>query len=143
VAGARIAVIDDDPSHIELLKIFLGDEGYAVVVHNDLRDAVAFIKQERPALILLDLMQGHRPMGVDVVRQLKHDPHTRDLPIIIVSADAHVLREHAAELRNHGVNMLDKPYSLDELLALIHDSVQLRGARATSQSLAPQQNMND
>ena len=123
MAGVRIAVIDDDQSHIELLEIFLAEEGYEVVAHDDLHEAHAFIKQARVALVLLDLMQGHRAIGLDVVRELKQYSQTRDLPIIILSADAHTLREHAAELRMHGVNMLEKPYSVDELLALIHSRV--------------------
>jgi CheY-like chemotaxis protein len=123
VSGARIAVIDDDVSHVELLEEVLAEEGYEVVAHADLRDAHEFLKDERPALVLLDLVQDRRLVGLEVIRQLKADRETRDLPIIVVSADARSLRENAAELRMHGVIAVDKPYSLEELLSVIRNAV--------------------
>ena len=78
MAEARIAVIDDDPSQVGVLKELLEDEGYQVIAHGDVLDAVAFIKQERPSLTLLDLVQGNRLVGLDVLRELERDPTTRD-----------------------------------------------------------------
>jgi CheY-like chemotaxis protein len=126
MAQARIAVIDDDHSQVQVLKELLEDEGYHVTTHANVLDAVAFINQEQPALVLLDLVQGHRLVGLEVVRELKRSAQTRDLPVIVISADAFALRDHAAELNIRGVTALAKPYSFDMLLSLIHESLQPR-----------------
>ena len=124
MADVRIAVIDDDPWQVEVLTTLLEDEGYRVIAHCDVRDAAAFIKQEHPALALLDLVQGYRLVGIDVLRELRGDPQTRDLPIIIISADAPALRDNAAELSLHRVAALGKPYSIEMLASLIRESLQ-------------------
>jgi CheY-like chemotaxis protein len=123
VAGARIAVIDDDGSHIELLQDVLADEEYEIVASTDLHDAHVFLKDQRPALVILDLLQAHRLVGLDALRQLKADPETRDLPVIVMSADTATLRANAHELRMFGVITVEKPYLVEEPLSLIRQVV--------------------
>ena len=128
----RIAVVDDDASHVELLREVLEDEGYEVVVSVDLRDAVVLVKDQRPTLVILDLFQARQLIGLDVVRQLKADRETRDIPVVVISADTAALRTNAAELRMYGVVAMGKPYGLEEFLSNIQGAVDGRAIAAAS-----------
>jgi len=83
--GRRTILIVDDDVHIrELLKQELHEAGYQVREAGDGREALAQIRQERPDLVVLDVMMPEMS-GFDVVAVLKGDPQTMDLPIIILS----------------------------------------------------------
>ena len=83
--GQRTILIVDDDVHIrELLKQELHEAGYQVQEARDGREALAHIRQERPDLVILDVMMPEMS-GFDVAAVLKGDPQTMDLPIIILS----------------------------------------------------------
>ncbi|OUL28743.1 PAS domain S-box protein [Nostoc sp. 106C] len=79
-----ILVVDDDVNIRELLRQQLENEGYNVREAKDGMDAIHQIKTNRPDLILLDVMMP-QINGFDVAAVLKNDPHTADIPIIILS----------------------------------------------------------
>ncbi|MDZ8049929.1 MAG: PAS domain S-box protein [Aulosira sp. ZfuVER01] len=79
-----ILVVDDDANIRELLRQQLENEGYNVREAKDGMDAIQQIKTNRPDLILLDVMMP-QINGFDVAAVLKNDPHTSDIPIIILS----------------------------------------------------------
>ncbi|MBD2205111.1 PAS domain S-box protein [Calothrix sp. FACHB-1219] len=79
-----ILVVDDDINIRELLRQQLENEGYKVREAKDGMDAIQQIKIHRPDLILLDVMMP-QINGFDVAAVLKNDPHTADIPIIILS----------------------------------------------------------
>ena len=84
--------------------------------------ALERLQQERPAVVLSDI-EMPRMDGFDLVRNIRNDPRLADLPVIMITsriAEKH--REHARDL---GVDhYLGKPYSEDELLALVANYVQ-------------------
>ncbi|BAY22575.1 PAS/PAC sensor hybrid histidine kinase [Calothrix sp. NIES-2100] len=79
-----ILVVDDDINIRELLRQQLENEGYNVREAKDGVDAIQQIKINRPDLILLDVMMP-QINGFDVAAVLKNDPHTADIPIIMLS----------------------------------------------------------
>jgi PAS domain S-box-containing protein len=79
-----ILVVDDDVNIRELLRQQLETEGYSVREAKDGMHAIQQIKTVRPDLILLDVMMP-QINGFDVAAVLKNDPHTADIPIIILS----------------------------------------------------------
>ncbi|BAY07706.1 PAS domain S-box protein [Calothrix sp. NIES-2098] len=79
-----ILVVDDDVNIRELLRQQLENEGYNVREAKDGMDAIQQIKANRPDLILLDVMMP-QINGFDVAAVLKNDPHTADIPIVILS----------------------------------------------------------
>jgi CheY-like chemotaxis protein len=123
VCGPRIAVVEDDQWNLQLIQVVLEDEGYEVVAEMDQHEGHALVKQHGPSLLILDLMQGHDPIGLQVLELLKLDPETHDLPVIILSADAPTLRAHAEQFRAAGVVTLEKPFSVEELLILVRSRV--------------------
>jgi CheY-like chemotaxis protein len=83
--GERLLLsIDDDPSVAPLLEKMLAGEGYRVVGSTDPSRAVMDARRLSPAAILLDiLMPGHD--GRDILRDLKTDPQTKGIPVIVVT----------------------------------------------------------
>jgi CheY-like chemotaxis protein len=80
-----IAIVDDDPSVAPLLQKMLVGHGYRVVASRVVAAAVADARRVQPAAILIDL-RIREGDGTDLLRELKSDPSTRDIPVIIMSA---------------------------------------------------------
>lgn len=111
----RILIVEDDPAIQELLGEILQDEGYDTVVAADGRTGVELARNERPDLILMDIMLPVMD-GVSAIQTLKSDPDTRPIPIIAMSAGSTLVR-CAERLPADGV--LGKPFNLDVLLASV------------------------
>jgi putative two-component system response regulator len=82
-----VLVVDDEPSIRLLCSVNLKLAGYDVVEAEDGASAIARASEERPDLVLLDVMMPGLS-GYDVVQQLVSDPRTRSLPVVFVSARA-------------------------------------------------------
>lgn len=112
-----VLVVDDSITVRRVTQRLLQREGYRVSLAADGLQALERLQQERPTVVLSDI-EMPRMDGFDLVRNIRADARLSDLPVIMITsriAEKH--REHAREL---GVNhYLGKPYSEDELLALI------------------------
>ncbi|MCW5653105.1 MAG: Hpt domain-containing protein [Hydrogenophaga sp.] len=112
-----VLVVDDSITVRRVTQRLLQREGYRVVLAADGLQALEKLQMERPAVVLSDI-EMPRMDGFDLVRNIRSDVRLSDLPVIMITsriAEKH--REHAREL---GVDhYLGKPYSEDELLALI------------------------
>jgi len=84
-ANKKILVADDDSRNRKLLETLLGADGYVVTAVNSGQATLDAVANERPDLILLDLMMPGMD-GFEVVRRLKIDADTRDIPIVMVTA---------------------------------------------------------
>ncbi|MBC7105216.1 MAG: response regulator, partial [Firmicutes bacterium] len=82
---ATILVVDDEKAILELLRFNLQREGYEVLTAEDGVTAIEMARRLRPHLIILDVMLPGQD-GLTVCRVLHHDPRTRDIPIIMLSA---------------------------------------------------------
>jgi chemosensory pili system protein ChpA (sensor histidine kinase/response regulator) len=117
VARPLVLVVDDSLTVRRITQRLLVREGYRVTVAKDGLEALERLAEERPAVVLSDI-EMPRMDGFDLVRNLRADPALSDLPVIMITSRiAQKHREYAAEL---GVDhYLGKPYSEDDLLALI------------------------
>src|SRR5688572_7854006 len=85
VAAMRyVLVVEDDPTLRELYRSTLALAGYWVVAVEDGIDALRRVEHRRPDALVLDLALP-RVSGRDVERELRSNPETRDIPIVIVS----------------------------------------------------------
>src|SRR3989338_1062882 len=82
-----ILVVDDEPEICQLLKNRLLQDGYDVAIANDGLTALKQVKASHPDLIILDLMLPGRD-GIEVCRDLKNQPATKHIPIIMLTARA-------------------------------------------------------
>jgi CheY-like chemotaxis protein len=83
----RILVVDDEPDLIQIVSSILETKGYEIDVAHDGKEALDRIQASKPDLLIIDLMMPVLS-GLEVVRRLKRDEETRELPIIVMSAAA-------------------------------------------------------
>ena len=83
----RVIYFEDENDMVELVRIILGREGYAVEGVREGQVGLQAIKEELPELILLDLMMPDMD-GWEIFRQIKNDEATMNIPIIVITAKA-------------------------------------------------------
>src|SRR4051794_27714239 len=113
----RVLVADDDPDMVTILRINLEAEGYAVDEAGDGRAALHIARQTRPDMIVLDVMMPAVD-GIAVLTEIRADPDTRDIPIVLLTAKAND-DDIWAGWRAGADYYLTKPFQLDELLHFI------------------------
>src|SRR5947207_10287406 len=107
----KILAVDDERHIVRLVQVNLERDGYTVVTAYDGKEALEKVQSERPDLIVLDVMMPYMD-GFEVLQNLKKNPETRDIPVIMLTAkaqDADVFRgwqsgrseEHTSELQSH------------------------------------------
>jgi CheY-like chemotaxis protein len=117
-APARIAIIDDDVVFLELMNDLLAlGEGYEVVTNSRWQVSLDFVRNVRPDLVMLDLMMGREQNGWAILESLRQDPATSHIPVIVCSAAAPALDQHADRLRHGRVSALAKPFDVEKLLS--------------------------
>ena len=80
-----ILVMDDGECAATFVRGALGPEGYQVVETADGSSALAMAKSDRPDLIIMDICMPRHP-GLYILRDLKSDPATHDIPVIILTS---------------------------------------------------------
>lgn len=80
-----ILVMDDGQCAATFVRGALGPEGYQVVEIADCSSALALARRDRPDLIILDICMPRHP-GLYILRDLKSDPITHDIPVIILTS---------------------------------------------------------
>jgi CheY-like chemotaxis protein len=123
---ARIFLIDDDHDLPQLTKVILSEKGHAVYIFHEAESAMEDIKINKPDLIIMDMMLPGMS-GPDAIREMKHNPKLKDIPVIFLSG---LISARDKELLETGINVdgvnykiLSKPYDAPELLALVKDLV--------------------
>jgi len=111
---ARILIVDDDPALRELLKRYLGEQGFAVVAVNDGTAMDHYLGEHAADLIILDLMLP----GEDGLSIAKRVRNSRDTPILMLSARGEDI-DRIVGLEVGADDYLAKPFNPRELLARI------------------------
>jgi len=113
----KILVVDDEPDALEVLGFKLKEAGYAPLFAKDGTRAIAAARNERPALIVLDLMLPEVD-GLEVCRILRRDPATAPIPIIMLTARAAEM-DRVQGLELGADDYVTKPFSPRELVLRI------------------------
>jgi CheY-like chemotaxis protein len=128
-----ILVVDDIPDILKLLDATLQFKGYKVVTARDGQEALDIIKEERPALVIADILMP-RMDGFSLLHRIRIDPETRDIPVVFLSA-TYVAQEDKEFARAIGVtSFIEKPVDLDKFFPIISD-ILTRGGPTTPISL--------
>jgi CheY-like chemotaxis protein len=85
---AKILIVDDDPDFLLVCHTVLEDEGYQVMEAANGRIALDRMREEKPDLVLLDVMMSSILEGVDVSKEMESDPDLKDVPVVMVSSIA-------------------------------------------------------
>jgi DNA-binding NtrC family response regulator len=120
--GARVLIVDDDPSSRRLLDVRLRALGCETVTAADGQEGLALVHHEVPALMLLDL-QMPRMGGLEVLRALRRDG--LDIPIIVITAHGSI--EAAVEAMKEGAyDFLPKPFDARHLDIVVRKALERR-----------------
>jgi two-component system response regulator ResD len=116
MSGEHILVVDDEPSIVEVVGLYLEREGYKVTVTRDGQTALDAVRRERPDLIILDLMLP-KVDGLEITRRL-HGQGEIPIPIIMLTAK----REETDRILGLEMGADDyvvKPFSPQELVSRV------------------------
>jgi CheY-like chemotaxis protein len=119
---AKVMYVEDEKYLADIVRRWLEEAGYEVVLAKNERIALAFAASERPDLILLDLSLSSKAPelreGWELNRRLKENPQTREIPVVIVSGNALDSLVRDVELcRKEGIAAcIIKPFLHDELI---------------------------
>ena len=114
-ASQTVLVVDDEERIRSSVRGILSDEGYPVLDTGDAPGALALIKRENPALVLLDIWMPGLD-GIELLRRIKHECPTT--PVIMISGHANIQNAVAAT-RLGAADFIEKPFSVNGLLASI------------------------
>lgn len=125
VPPSRVLIVDDNPQNLELLTAYIEDvPNIAIDGATNGSEALAKVAARLPDLILLDIMMP-RMSGFEVCRQLKADPRTRDIQIIMVTALNEVGdRERAVDCGTD--EFLTKPVNRIEMITRVKSLLRVR-----------------
>lgn len=117
----KILIIDDDMLIRELLKNQLSAKPYEIIEAKNGVEGISKAISDKPDLILLDL---HMPGmdGVEVIKKIKAQDNTKEIPIIVLTASG--LNDEVVEALHSGANdFLTKQYQPDELIKKIEKHI--------------------
>ncbi|TAK07060.1 MAG: response regulator transcription factor [Candidatus Manganitrophaceae bacterium] len=115
----RILIVDDNPDTIHILTAILNQGGYATFEARDGIEALQKIREEMPALILLDIMMPKLD-GFGVMEAMRADPGMNQIPVLIISAKV----DPTSKVRSIELGAKDyivKPINPDEILLKVKE----------------------
>lgn len=114
---ASILLVDDNTNNLGVLYNYLDTEGFTVLVSQDAERGIELAKNERPDLILLDVLLPGMS-GFEACGKIKSDPRTADIPVIFISALTEI-EDKVRGFEAGGVDYITKPFQHEEVLARI------------------------
>jgi len=130
----RILIVDDNPANVKVLQTRLTAEGYDVVTAHDGEQGLASAREQKPDLILLDVMMP-KVDGLEVCRRLRSDTSFPFTPIILVTAMADS-KDVVAGLEAGGDEYLTKPVDHAALVARVRSMLRIKRLHDTVETLA-------
>ena len=110
-------IVDDEKLILISTRIVLESVGYQVLTAASGEEAISKAKEDKPGLILLDIMMPGID-GWETLSRLKEDPDTKDIPVVIFTAREHTRgRKLAREMG--AVDYFQKPFEPDELIEIV------------------------
>lgn len=118
----KVLIIDDEKDILISLSSYLSRNGYDVKSADNGKDGLKLVQEEKPQLIILDLMLPDID-GSDIAARLLEDPQTRDIPVVFLTS---MMRkgeqlESGGQIGNRCI--IAKPCSSEEILACIKDRI--------------------
>jgi len=129
----RILVVDDERDLVELIALNLQRNGYEVITAHDGNMALELARKQAPDLLLLDVMMPGLT-GRDVTMQLRADPTTSNIPIVMLTAKTEET-DIIVGLSLGADDYITKPFSMKVLVARVAAVLRRRGVGESTQSM--------
>ena len=111
----RVLIVDDEPHMLRLTELSLKKGGFEILIGRNGREALEIAARERPDLIVMDVVMPELD-GLTALRQLKENPDTATIPVIMLTMRGQALARQEAEKSGAAI-YITKPYSPSQLLA--------------------------
>jgi two-component system alkaline phosphatase synthesis response regulator PhoP len=111
-----VLVIDDEDYLVDLIATTLESEGYQVYLAYNGRDGLERARSAKIDLIITDIMMPYLG-GIALMDAIRADEHTRDIPIILISAATRPLQERPK------VTFIAKPFDINKMLELVEAQI--------------------
>ncbi len=122
---SKVLVVDDNAQNLELLLAYMEEiPNVTTIAASNGLEALRMVADEQPDLILLDVMMP-KMSGFEVCRQLKSDPHTRDVQVIMVTA-LNEVGDHERGVECGTDEFLTKPVNRVELVTRVKSLLRVR-----------------
>ena len=79
-----VLVVEDEPTLLKTIEFTLKDKGYTVLSAMDGEEASKLISEKKPDIVLLDILLPKKN-GLDVLRDMKNDVETKDIPVLLLT----------------------------------------------------------
>jgi len=112
-----IAIVEDEPDILQLIRLHLQRNGFAASGFSTAGSFYNFLKENTPALVILDLMLPDEN-GLEICKKLRADAHSSDIAIIILTAKNEEL-DRVLGLELGADDYVTKPFSVRELIARV------------------------
>jgi two-component system alkaline phosphatase synthesis response regulator PhoP len=120
----KILVVDDENYILHILDFSLGAEGYEVITAEDGEEAVRKCREERPDLVVLDVMMPKMD-GFEACRAIKRNAETADTPVILLSAKSRDVDQKQG-YEAGADDYITKPFSPGRLVDRVHGLLKLK-----------------
>ena len=111
----RVLIVDDEPHMLRLTELSLKKGGFEILIGRNGREALEIAVREHPDLIVMDVVMPELD-GLTALRQLKENPDTTAIPVIMLTMRGQALARQEAEKSGAAI-YITKPYSPSQLLA--------------------------
>ncbi len=112
----KILIVDDDPLMLQLYERHLCQAGYRLITAGNAQEALAAAGRELPRVIIMDMLMPDMD-GLTALRQLKKNPLTQGIPVIVVSGNTEYEMSQREAAGSGAAFFLSKPFSPKQLLA--------------------------
>ena len=82
----KILIVDDDADFAEVVRATLEAESFQVTCASDGAQGLARMREDKPDLVLLDVIMAHPTEGVDVSEEIREDPELRNIPVVMITS---------------------------------------------------------
>jgi CheY-like chemotaxis protein len=117
-----ILVVDDEPVDLKLIETALAPRGYKIITAKNGEEAVNIARTQKPDLILMDILMPKMD-GYTASSEIRKDPKTRDIPIIMITSVGHDLNKKLADGIG-ATGYIVKPFMIDDLNNKINETLQ-------------------
>jgi CheY-like chemotaxis protein len=123
----RVLVINDTKEILELFRDVLeGELGHEVILMSFAPDELNRIVEAKPDLVVIDFVIGDREMeGWQLLQKMRMHRDTADIPVVACTAAVKQVRESEAYLLEQGIEVVLKPFTIDQLEAAVKRALQL------------------
>jgi len=122
--AAKVLIVDDLATNVELLQVYLEEEGYNIITASNGKEAWETTQKEIPDIILLDVMMPIMD-GYEACKLIKSNKQTENIPVVMVTS-LNEVSSRIAGIEAGADDFLSKPFNIYELLARVKSLVRIR-----------------